>query len=62
MGIWVELGIFLLVFIFAAHQLFDLRRERLKREQLQEKQVKAEQIKVEQNLTSGAVNDTQAPQ
>ena len=33
MGIWIELGVFLLVVIFAIHQLNDLKKEKLKREQ-----------------------------
>jgi hypothetical protein len=33
MGIWIELGVFLLVFIFAYFQLRELKQERLKREQ-----------------------------
>ena len=39
MGIWIELGVFLLVFVFAAWQFHDLRREKRKREarQAQEK-------------------------
>ena len=53
MGIWVELGVFLLVFIFGAHQLVDLKRERQKREQRRE-----EQQKSEQPFASGTVNDT----
>lgn len=53
MGIWVELGVFLLVFIFGAHQLVDLKRERQKREQRREEQQKAEQP-----FASGTVNDT----
>lgn len=32
MGIWIELGVFLLVFVFAAHQLNDLKKEKQKRE------------------------------
>lgn len=32
MGIWIELGIFLLVFVWAAWQFHDLRQERKKRE------------------------------
>ena len=32
MGTWIELGIFLLVFVFALHQFHDLKKERLKRE------------------------------
>ena len=32
MGIWIELGIFLLVFIFAYFQLKELKQEKLKRE------------------------------
>jgi len=32
MGIWIELGVFLLVFAFGVHQLYDLKKERLKRE------------------------------
>ncbi len=63
MGIWVELGVFLLVFIFGAHQLVDLKRERQKREQRREEQQKAEQQKaeqqrIEQPFASGTVNDT----
>jgi hypothetical protein len=57
-GIWVELGVFLLVFIFGAHQLLDLKRERQKREQRREEQQKAEQQKSEQPFASGTVNDT----
>ena len=53
MGIWVELGVFLLVFIFGAHQLVDLKREKQKREQRRE-----EQQKTEQPFASGTVNDT----
>ena len=53
MGIWVELGVFLLVFIFGAHPLMDLKRERQKREQRRE-----EQQKIEQPFASGTVNDT----
>lgn len=53
MGIWVELGVFLLVFIFGAHQLVDLKREKQKREQR-----RAEQQKAEQPFASGTVNDT----
>jgi hypothetical protein len=33
MGIWIELGIFLLVFVFAYFQMRELKQERLKREQ-----------------------------
>ena len=32
MGMWIELGVFGLVFVFAWHQLRDLKRERLKRD------------------------------
>ena len=35
MGIWIELGVFSLVFVFAWHQLRDLKKERLKREKQQ---------------------------
>jgi len=35
MGMWIELGVFGLVFVFAWHQLRDLKKERLKRESLQ---------------------------
>ncbi len=58
MGIWVELGVFLLVFIFGAHQLVDLKREKQKREQRREEQQKAEQQRIEQPFASGTVNDT----
>jgi len=33
MGIWIELGVFLVVVVFAIHQLNDLKKEKLKREQ-----------------------------
>jgi hypothetical protein len=33
MGIWIELGIFAIVFIFAYFQLRELKLEKLKREQ-----------------------------
>ena len=32
MGIWIELGIFALVFVFAIHQWHDLKKEKVKRE------------------------------
>ena len=32
MGMWIELGVFGLVLVFAWHQLRDLKKERLKRE------------------------------
>ncbi len=31
MGIWIELGVFLLVFVFAAWQFHDLKKEKMKR-------------------------------
>jgi hypothetical protein len=33
MGMWIELGVFGLVFVFALHQWNDLKKEKLKREQ-----------------------------
>jgi low temperature requirement protein LtrA len=33
MGMWIELFVFGLVFVFALHQFNDLKKERLKREQ-----------------------------
>jgi hypothetical protein len=45
MGMWIELGVFGLVFVFALHQLRDLKKERLKRESLKaqsEEQTKQE--------------------
>ena len=33
MGMWIELGVFGLVFVFALHQWSDLKKEKLKREQ-----------------------------
>jgi hypothetical protein len=45
MGMWIELGVFGLVFVFAWHQLSDLKKERLKRESLKaqsEEQTKQE--------------------
>jgi hypothetical protein len=41
MGMWIELGVFALVFVFALHQWHDLKKERLKREQLQAEQDQA---------------------
>jgi hypothetical protein len=35
MGIWIELGLFGLVFVFAWLQVRDLKKERLKREKQQ---------------------------
>jgi hypothetical protein len=32
MGMWIELGVFGLVFVFGWHQLRDLKKERLKRD------------------------------
>jgi hypothetical protein len=32
MGIWIELGVFLLVFVFALWQFHDLRKARAERE------------------------------
>jgi hypothetical protein len=32
LGIWIELGVFGLVFVFAIHQFHDLKQEKLKRE------------------------------
>jgi hypothetical protein len=40
MGIWIELGVFLLVFVFAAHQMHDLKKEKKKREAEKENQIK----------------------
>ena len=45
MGMWIELGVFGLVFVFAWHQLRDMKKERLKRESLKaqsEEQTKQE--------------------
>ena len=45
MGMWIELGVFGMVFVFAWHQLRDLKKERLKRESLKaqsEEQTKQE--------------------
>ena len=42
---WIELGVFGLVFVFAWHQLRDLKKERIKRESLKaqsEEQTKQE--------------------
>jgi len=36
MGIWIELGVFALAFVFAIHQFHDLKKERLKREKERE--------------------------
>ncbi len=43
MGIWLELGVFLLVFVFAAWQFHDLRKARAEREARQ--RAEAEQAK-----------------
>jgi hypothetical protein len=43
MGMWIELGVFGLVFVFALHQFNDLKKERLKREQKKADQEAAEQ-------------------
>lgn len=32
MGIWIELGVFLLVFVFAIHQFHDLKKAKRERE------------------------------
>jgi hypothetical protein len=42
MGIWIELGVFALVFVFAIHQFHDLKQEKLKRERKQAEEVKQE--------------------
>jgi hypothetical protein len=44
MGIWIELGIFLLVFVFALHQFHDLKKERLKRELQRERERKDDSV------------------
>jgi hypothetical protein len=44
MGIWIELGIFLLVFVFALHQFHDLKKERLKRELQRERERKDDPV------------------
>lgn len=31
MGIWIELGIFVIVILFAVHQIYDVKREQRKR-------------------------------
>jgi hypothetical protein len=33
MGMWIEMGVFGLVFVFALHQWNDLKKEKFKREQ-----------------------------
>ena len=38
MGIWIELGVFMLVFVFAAHQMHDLKKEKKKREEVRERE------------------------
>jgi hypothetical protein len=38
MGMWIELGIFLLVFVFAYFQLKELKQEKLKREKARERE------------------------
>jgi hypothetical protein len=36
MGMWLELGVFGLVFVFAIHQFHDLKQEKKKRELLRQ--------------------------
>ena len=43
MGMWIELGVFGLVFVFALHQFNDLKKERLQREQRKAEQDAANQ-------------------
>jgi hypothetical protein len=45
MGIWIELGVFGLVFVFALHQWNDLKKEKLKRERLLAEQEASHQDK-----------------
>jgi hypothetical protein len=35
MGMWIEMGVFALVFVFAIHQFHDLKQEKRKRERKQ---------------------------
>ena len=42
MGIWIELGVFGVVFVFALHQWHDLKKEKLKREKQKAEQEAAE--------------------
>ena len=42
MGIWIELGVFALVFVFAIHQFHDLKQEKLKRERNQAEDAQTE--------------------
>ena len=42
MGIWIELGVFGLVFVFALHQWHDLKKEKLKREKQKAEQEAAD--------------------
>ena len=35
MGMWIELGLFALVFVFALHQWNDLKKEQIKRQSQQ---------------------------
>lgn len=43
MGIWIELGIFAVVIVFALWQLHDVRQEKLKRERARALQQKLDQ-------------------
>jgi hypothetical protein len=45
MGMWIELGVFFLVLLFAVHQMLDLKKEKRKREQKKEQQEQQEQQK-----------------
>jgi hypothetical protein len=49
MGIWIELGVFMLVFVFAAHQMHDLKKEKKKREAEKEKQKEEQLLEVDQS-------------
>ena len=42
MGMWIELGVFFLVLLFAVHQMLDLKNEKRKREQKKEQQEQQE--------------------
>lgn len=42
MGMWIELGIFVIVILFAIHQIRDVRREQRKRQAANEAQKRAD--------------------
>ena len=59
MGIWIELGIFLLAFVFAAWQFHDLKKAKAERLARERAQAQA-QAQAEAKLTDDALADPAA--